>query len=154
MKWNEMKWNEMKWNEMKWNNMKWNEMKWNETKSEIFPWDIFKSYTIYFFNEKILKYFNDFQNQIFSVSWGYLTQTIEMKQNQTFFYETYSNLTSHLFLAKSTKLFQWLSKSKCFSFMAKVNSTNENNFLFSLDIFKPGIIFHWSKNTKIFQWLL
>ena len=32
----------------------------NETKSDIFPWDIFKSDTISF-------YFNDFQNQNFSV---------------------------------------------------------------------------------------
>ena len=33
-----------------------------ETESEIFPWAIFKFDTIYF-SSKILKYFNDFQNQ-------------------------------------------------------------------------------------------
>ena len=37
----------------------------NETESDIFPWDIFKSDT--FFYQNILKYFNDFQNQNFSV---------------------------------------------------------------------------------------
>ena len=36
-------------------------------KLDIFPWDIFKSDTISFFNKKILKYFNDFQNQNFLV---------------------------------------------------------------------------------------
>ena len=34
----------------------------NEAKSDIFPWNIFKSDTISFFYQKILKYFNDFQN--------------------------------------------------------------------------------------------
>ena len=33
-----------------------------ETKPDIFPWDIFKSNVIYFFYQKILKYFKDFQN--------------------------------------------------------------------------------------------
>ena len=36
-----------------------------ETKSGISQWDIFKSDVI-FFSHKILKYFNDFQNQNFS----------------------------------------------------------------------------------------
>ena len=40
----------------------------NETKSDIFPWNIFNSHAI--------------------------TQTMEMKQYQTFFHGTYSNLTS------------------------------------------------------------
>ena len=31
----------------------------NKTKSDIFPWDIFKS-DIFFIRRKILKYFNDF----------------------------------------------------------------------------------------------
>ena len=38
----------------------------NETKSDIFPWGIFKSDVITFY-QKILKYFNDFQNQNFSI---------------------------------------------------------------------------------------
>ena len=36
----------------------------NETKSDIFPWDIFKSNN--FLNQNILKYFNDFQSWKFS----------------------------------------------------------------------------------------
>ena len=39
----------------------------NETKSDIFTWDIFKSDSISFFIKKTLKYFNNFQNQNFSV---------------------------------------------------------------------------------------
>ena len=39
----------------------------NETKSHFSPWKIFKSDVIYFFCQKILKYFNDFQNRNFSV---------------------------------------------------------------------------------------
>ena len=38
----------------------------NETKSDIFPWNIVKS-DIIFIYQKIIKYFNDFQNQNFSV---------------------------------------------------------------------------------------
>ena len=38
-----------------------------ETKSDIFPWDVFKSDTIYFFYRNILEYFHDFQNQNFSL---------------------------------------------------------------------------------------
>ena len=39
----------------------------NETKSDIFPWDIFKSDSVSFFYQNILKHFNAFQNQNFSV---------------------------------------------------------------------------------------
>ena len=39
----------------------------NETKSDIFPWDIFKYNQVSFYR-KLLKYFNYFQNQNFSVS--------------------------------------------------------------------------------------
>ena len=46
-----------------------------------------------FFYQKVLKYFNDFQNRDFSVLWLKWTKTMEMKQSQTFFRETYSNLT-------------------------------------------------------------
>ena len=34
----------------------------NETKSNIFPWDIFKSDTISFIIKNFLKHFNDFPN--------------------------------------------------------------------------------------------
>ena len=36
----------------------------NETKSDIFPWDIFKS-DIIFIGSKILKYLNDFLSLVF-----------------------------------------------------------------------------------------
>ena len=117
-----------------------------ETKSDIFPRDIFKSDTISFFIKKILKYFNDFQNQNFSVLWLKWTQTMEMKQNQTFFHGTYSNLTPYLFLLKNIKIFQWLSKSKFLSFMTKVNPNNgieTKSDIFLWDIFKSDVIFHW-----------
>ena len=38
----------------------------NKTKSDIFPWDTFKSDTMFFY-QNILKYFNDFQYRNFSV---------------------------------------------------------------------------------------
>ena len=44
---------------------------------------------------------------------------MEMKQNQTFFYGTYSNLTPYLSLSKIIKIFQELSKMKSLSFMTK-----------------------------------
>ena len=53
----------------------------------------------------MLKYFNDFKNQDFSVFWLKWTQTMEMKQNQTFFHGTYSNLTSFIFCQKLLKYF-------------------------------------------------
>ena len=39
----------------------------NETKSDIFPWDIFKS-SIIFIGRKKIKYFNAFYNWHFSIS--------------------------------------------------------------------------------------
>ena len=49
---------------------------------------------------KEVKYFNDFKNHSFSVSWLKWTQTVEMKQNQTFFHGTYSSLASYFFIKK------------------------------------------------------
>ena len=80
-----------------------------------------------------------------------------MKQNQTYFHVTYSNLMSYLFLSKIIKVFQWLSKSKFHSFMIKVraNYGNESKLdIFPWDILKSDITFPCSQNTKIFQWLL
>ena len=57
----------------------------------------FSSLTPYLsLSKKILKYFNNFQNRNFSVFFS-VTQTMELKQNQTFFRWTYSN---------DTKIFQ------------------------------------------------
>ena len=125
-----------------------------ETKSDIFPRDIFKSDTISFFIKKILKYFNDFQNQNFSVLWLKWTQTMEMKQNQTFFHGTYSNLTPYLFLLKNIKIFQWLSKSKFLSFMTKVNPNNgieTKSDIFPWNIIKSDIFFIGRKILKYFN---
>ena len=77
-----------------------------------------------------------------------------MKQNQTFFHGTYSNLMSNLLLSKNVEIFQCLLKSKFLSFMTKVNPNNASETksdIFPRYIFKSEIIFHWSQNTKIFQ---
>ena len=53
----------------------------NEIKSDIFPWDIFKSDTTSFFYQKILQYFNDFQNRKFKSDiifhWSQNTKILE-----------------------------------------------------------------------------
>ena len=62
-----------------------------------------------------------------------------MKQNQTFFRETYSNLTLYFSLPKNIKTFQQLSKSKFLSFMTKVNPNNKietKSDIFPWEIFK------------------
>ena len=51
---------------------------------------------------------------------------MEMKQNQTFFRGTCSNLTPDLFLSKNIPVFQWLSKSIFLSFMTTVNPNTVN----------------------------
>ena len=68
------------------------------TFSQIFPWDTFKSET--FLYQNILKYFNEFQNRNFSILWLNWTQTVEIKQNQTFFQWIYSNLIFLLLVVK------------------------------------------------------
>ena len=104
----------------------------SETKPGIFPWSIFKSDTknitkyYYLFYQKILKCFNNFQNRNFSVLWLKWIKAMEMKQNQTFFSVTYSNLTPHLFISKNIKVLRWLSKSKFHGFLTPVNSNSGN----------------------------
>ena len=56
--------------------------------------------------------------------------------------------------SKNIKVFQWLSKSKFFSFMTKVNAKNENETkaaIFPWNIFKSDLIYILS-NNKVFQW--
>ena len=97
------------------------------------------------FNKKILNNFNGLQNWNFLVLWRKWTQAMGMKQNQTFFLGTYSNLTPYLFLSKNIKVIQWLSKSRFFRFMTKVK-VNQNNGsetksdIFPWDIFKSDTI--------------
>ena len=58
------------------------------------------------------------------------------------------------FLPKNIKVFQWLTRSKFFSFMIKVNSNNGNETKsdnFPRDIFKPDIINFLTKNIKAIQ---
>ena len=58
------------------------------------------------------------------ILWRKWTQIMEMKQNQTFFHGTHSNLTPYLSLSKIIKIFPWLLKLKFLSFMTKMNSSN------------------------------
>ena len=49
---------------------------------------------------------------------------MEMKQYQTFFHGTYSNMTPYLSLSKNIKMIQCLSKLKFLSFMTEANPNN------------------------------
>ena len=77
----------------------------NETKSDAFLWDILKSNTNLSLSKNI-NYFSDFQNRNFSIllrlKWN---QAIELRQNQTFFRGTYSNLTLFFIGRKILKYF-------------------------------------------------
>ena len=97
----------------------------NETKSDISMGHIQIWHHVFFY-QKLLKSFNDFQNQNLSLLWLKWNQTMEIKQNQTFFHGTYSNLTPYLSLPKNIVVFQWLLKSKFLSFKTKVNRKNRN----------------------------
>ena len=77
----------------------------NERKSVIFPWDIVNFDNKYSFCYKILKYSSDFKNLNFSVLRLKWTETMEMKQNQTFFHWRYLSLTQYLFYQKILKYF-------------------------------------------------
>ena len=72
-----------------------------ETKSDIFPWDIFKSGVISFFIKKTFKKINGFQNQNLSGLWLKWTQKMEIRH----FQGTYSNLTSYFIGSKILKYF-------------------------------------------------
>ena len=107
--------------------------------------------------QKILYYINDFQNRNFPVLWLKWTQTMKVKQNQTFFHGIYLSSVEHIqtwrnsFLSKCIKVFQWLLKSKFLSFITKVNPNNWNETksdIFPWNKFKSDIIFHWSQKKK------
>ena len=74
----------------------------NEIKSDIFPWNMFKSDVIFFISKNI-KAFHDFRDQNVSHLWLKWTKTMEMKQNQTFFHRTYPNLASFFIGHKTLK---------------------------------------------------
>ena len=77
----------------------------HEARSNIFPWLICKSDTIFFLIKKILNYFNDFKNRNFSFLLLQLNQIIEMKQSQTFFHWMHSNLIAFFIGDKILKYF-------------------------------------------------
>ena len=107
-----------------------------------------------FLNWKILNFLNKFWNPYSSTIAKILLE--QRNLNQTMLDRTYSNLTLFIW-SKKIKVFQWLSKSKFLSFMPKVNPNDDKETksdIFSWDIFKSDIIFHWSQDTKIFRWLL
>ena len=100
---------------------------------------------------EILKYFNDFQNPHFSVLWLKWTQTMEMKQNQTFFHVAYSNLTSFFIGHKILKYFidfgifqlYWKSEHK----QVKWNEIK-------WDMYKSDSIIPYLQCGALFKWLL
>ena len=108
-----------------------------------------------FFDQKILKYFNNFQIRSFSVLRLKWTQTMELTQNQTFFHVTYSDLTPYLY-QKLLKYFSYFHNWNFSVLWLKWTQTMEmkQNQTFSHETCKSNIIFHWLQNTKIFHWLL
>ena len=120
----------------------------NKTKSGIFPWDKLKSDTKSFFIKKMLKHFNDFQNRNFSVLWLKWTQTMEMKQNQTFFHETYSNLALFSLVIK----YQHISITFIIGTSSKVKYQVKWNKI-TQDMWKSDCIFYLQSSTLL-KWLL
>ena len=81
---------------------------------------------------------------------------MKMGQNQTFFHKTYSILTPYFNYQKILKYFNDF-QNRNFLVLAKVNTNNGSETrgdIFPGDTFKTDIIFYWSQNNKILQWLL
>ena len=108
-----------------------------------------------FLNWIKLKFFNKFWNPY---SWTIAKILLEQRNlNQTMLDRGHIQIWRYFTWSKKIKVFQWLSKSKFLSFMPKVNPNDEKETksdIFSWDIFKSDIIFHWPQDTKIFWWLL
>ena len=71
---------------------------------------------------------------------------MEMKQKLTFFHGTYLNLTSYKFLSKILKYFNDFQNQNfpVLRLKGKPNNRNETKSeIFSWDIFKSDIMFHW-----------
>ena len=103
------------------------------------------------FLSKILKNFNDFQNQNFL--WLKWTQTIEMKQNQTFFYETFSNLMSFFLGCKILYYFNDFHKLFLLQQQRKTRKQVKWNRI-KQDTCKSDSIFLYFEIITLFQWLL
>ena len=115
----------------------------NETKSDIVPWGIFKSDTIYF---SIKKYSGVSMTFKTNVSQFYdFSEPKQRKWNKTrhFFMGEYSNLTSFFLGHKILK---------SFNFIAKV-CTNKWNEI-KRDMCKCDSIFSYLQCCTLFKWLL
>ena len=109
-----------------------------------------------------IKCLNDLKNQNFSVLWLKWTQTMEIKENQTFFHETYSNLLTYLFYQKISKYFNDFQNRNFSVLRLKWTQTIEmqkNQTFFhgtysnlTPYIFYQNIFFHWTySNLTLFS---
>ena len=122
--------------------------------------------TPYLFCENILKLFQWLSK---SKSHSFMTEVNTNNGNETksniFPWGIFKSATISFHISNFTyfahsfyiKISQWLSKLKFFIFLSTVNSNNGNQTksdIFSWDILRSDIVFHWLQNTKICQWLL
>ena len=106
----------------------------NETKSDIFPWEIFKSDTISFLSKHI-KSFNGFQNENFSVLYLKWTQTMEMKQNHIVPWDIFKFDIMYFFI-KTLKYFNDFQNWNFSVLWLKWNQTEEMK--------QNQTFFHWT----------
>ena len=90
----------------------------NETKSDIFPL-AYSNLIPYLFFQKILKHFNDFQNQNFSVLWLKPTQKVEKNKSRHF------EIWHHFSPVANAKIFEWPLQLTCFNFIPKVSTISK-----------------------------
>ena len=130
------------------------EMKQNQI---FFALDIFKSDTISFLSRNI-KVFQWLSKSEFYSFMTKVNPNNGNETNQTFSLETYSNLTSYLFYEKMFKYFISLTFkikiSQFYDYRIPNNGNETKSDIFAWYIFRSDIIFQWSQNTKLFQWLL
>ena len=86
----------------------------------------------------------------FSVLWLKWTQTMEMKQSQTFFHGTYSNVTLYLFLSKYIEVFQLLEICSILWLKNKKNENETKSEIFPWDTY---LTLFSSGHIKVPQWL-
>ena len=67
--------------------------------------EIYSNLPSYLLDKKILKSFNDFQNQIFSALWLKWIELMKIKQNQAFLIGAYSDFTLFTIGCKKLKYF-------------------------------------------------
>ena len=123
----------------------------NERKADIFRSEIFKSDTC--FIETYFKYFNDFQNWNFSILWLEWTQAMKMKQNQTFFQASYSNLTLFSLVLKYYDI-SITFIIDIFQFHCKIEHNQVKWNKITWDLCKSDSIFFYLQSSKLLKWLL